>query len=174
MKFAEKYHDVYHQFDEEVKVITEKAICYALEEKGLNYRQDFFIHEKINNVVFNKSKKHAVDLTLISRNGDDKLYVEIKGQMTYLEVNKLKYLLGLRRHFYILQLTEIDWKEPYDKSRHGSKYQKSKQDFNNQIEELVKFVRGELSGKELNDMSIERLNGYIEYRSHDLERWMER
>jgi len=91
--------------------------------------------------------------------------------MTYVEVNKLRYLLGLRRHFYILQLTEIDWKEPYNKDRHGSKFQKSKKDFDAQIEELVKFVNGEITGKEMSEMSIKRLDDYIEYRSKDLERW---
>lgn len=171
MEFAEKYHDVYHQFDKEVNAITEKAICYALEEKGLHYKQDFFVQEKIDNIAFNKSKKHAVDLTLKSRKDGDKLYVEIKGQMTYLEVNKLRYLLGLRRNFYILQLTEIDWDEQYNKDKHGTKFQKSKQDFHNQIDELVKFVEGEISGKELNDKSIKRLNDYIEYRNDDIKRW---
>jgi hypothetical protein len=97
--------------------------------------------------------------------------VEIKGQMTYLEVNKLRYLLGLRRNFYILQLTEIDWMEPYCMSIHGSKFQKSKKDFENQIEELVKFVNGQISGKELTKRSIKRLKDYVEYRSHDIERW---
>lgn len=170
MTFAKTKHDYYPQFDNEVRPITEKAICYALEEKGLQYLQDFSVHEKIDYVAFNKGKKHDVDLVLKSHNGDN-LYVEIKGQMTYLEVNKLRYLLGLRRHFYILQLTEIDWDEPYDKDKHGSKFQKSKRDFYNQIEELVKYVNGELSGKELKERSIKRLNDYIEYRSHDVERW---
>lgn len=162
--------DRYQQFDEFVIPITEKAICYALEEKGLHYPQDFIVHEKISNVAFNKGKKHDVDLVLKSHNGD-KLYVEIKGQMTYLEVNKLRYLLGLRRHFYLLQLTEIDWMEPYDKSRHGSKFQKSKKDFEDQIEELVRFVNGEITGKVMAERSIQRLDDYIEYRNHDIERW---
>lgn len=170
MTFAKKHHDDYPQFDKDVKPITEKAICYALEEKGLVYDRDFCVHEKIDNIAFNKGKKHDVDLILTSRDGN-KLYVEIKGQMTYLEVNKLRYLLGLRRHFYILQLTEIDWIEPYDKGIHGSKYQKSKKDFENQIEELVKFVNGELTGKELSERSSKRLEDYIEYRSHDLDIW---
>ena len=88
MVFAKKNHDKYQHFDECVIPITEKSICYALEEKGLHYLQDYIVHEKINNVAFNKGKKHDVDLVLKSHNRD-KLYVEIKGQMTYLEVNKL-------------------------------------------------------------------------------------
>lgn len=170
MTFAKKHHDDYPQFDERVKPITEKAICYALEERGLVFGQDFDVQKEIGDIAFNKGKKHEVDLVLSSRSGV-KLYVEVKGQMTYLEVNKLRYLLGLRRHFYILQLTEIDWIEPYDKSKHGSKYQKSKKDFEDQIEELVKFVNGELTGKELSERSSKRLDDYIENRSHDLERW---
>lgn len=70
-----------------------------------------------------------------------------------------------------MQLTEIDWIEHYDKGIHGSKYQKSKKDFEDQIEELVKFVNGELTGKELTERSIKRLNDYVECRNHDIERW---
>ena len=61
--------------------------------------------------------------------------------------------------------------EPYDKSIHGSKFQKSKKDFEDQIEELVRFVNGEITGKEMAEKSIQRLEDYIEYRSHDIERW---
>ena len=92
----------HHVFDQaqidRLSNITEKSIFLALEEKELTNKVDFDFHQKINNVLFNKGKKHDVDLVMTSRTGD-KLYVEIKGQMTYLEVNKLKYLLGLRRNF---------------------------------------------------------------------------
>ena len=104
-----------------------------------------------------RGKKHDVDLVLTSRNGD-RLYVEIKGQMTYLEVNKLKYLLGLRRNFYILQLTEIDWIQPYDANGNISKFQKSKDDFHTQINELVAFVNGRETGEYLKQKSKERLD----------------
>lgn len=170
MSYAKEYHEEHPQFDDPRNPITERAICYALEEKGVNYRQAFRLHEPINNIAFNKSKKHVVDLVLTSQNGE-KLYVEVKGQMTYLEVNKLRYLLGLRRHFYILQLTEIDWIESYNKDKHGSKIQKFKHDFEMQIQELVDFVNGSVKGKELSIRSINRLDEYIAYRSKDLDKW---
>lgn len=170
MTFAKKHHDYYSQFDEDVNPITEKAVCYALCEKGLKYGKDFSAHEKIDNVAFNKRGKHDVDLVLTSRNGD-KLYVEVKGQMTFLEVNKLKYLLGLDYNFYILQLTELDWITPYVKAEHKSEFKKSKSDFELQIGELVKFVKGELTGEELSKESLKRLNDFVDCRSHDLENW---
>lgn len=170
MTFAKKQQDKYPQFEESKGPITERAIWYALEERDVKHGQNFIMHEKIDNIAFNKRKKHEVDLVLTSRNGE-KLFVEIKGEMTYLEVNKLQYLLGLRRHFYILQLTEIDWIEPYDENVYGSKYQKSKKDFYDQIDELVKFVNGEETGEHLKQKSIERLEKWINYRSNDIERW---
>ena len=164
----------HHVFDQaqidRLSNITEKSIFLALEEKELTNKVDFDFHQKINNVLFNKGKKHDVDLVMTSRTGD-KLYVEIKGQMTYFEVNKLKYLLGLRRNFYIMQLTEIDWITPFEQTHYHSKFQKSKHDFEVQIDELVDFVKGEVSGNELKSRSIERLNNFIEYRSHDVDRW---
>lgn len=155
---------------DKLKNITEKSIYVALEENGLMSNVDFTFHKKIDNIFFNERKKHDVDLVLTSHNGD-KLYVEIKGQMTYLEVNKLNYLLGLRRNFYILQLTEIDWIQPYDANGNMSKFQKSKDDFNTQIDELVAFVNGRVTGGHLKQMSQERLYNWINYRATDIERW---
>lgn len=155
---------------DKLKNITEKSIYIALEEKGLIFNDNFAFHQKIDNVLFNERKKHDVDLVLTSQNGD-KLYVEIKGQMTYLEVNKLKYLLGLRRNFYILQLTEIDWIQPYDANGNMSKFQKSKDDFHTQINELVAFVNGRETGEQMKQKSKERLDDWINYRATDIERW---
>ena len=170
MTVAKNLHLEYPQFDRYCRHLTEKSVCYALKKKGIKFKRDFFLHSKIDNIPFNKRKKHAVDLVLKSHNGHE-LYVEIKGEMTYLEVNKLLYLHGMSLNFYILQLTEIDWIEPYDKSKHKSMKQKSKYDFEKQIDELVDFVNGTISGKELSERSIKRLNDYIDFRNKDLEIW---
>lgn len=170
MKFAKEHQSVHQQFGSKNTPITEQAICYALEDKGLRYDEHFTLYKTIDNIAFNKTKKHVVDLVLTSCNGD-KLYVEVKGQMTYLEVNKLRYLLGLGRHFYIMQLTEIDWIEPYDKNQYEREFQKSKHDFDSQIQELVDFVNGKVSGKELSIRSLQRLNDFVKYREGDIDRW---
>lgn len=170
MKIVKNLHLEYPQFDKYSKHLTEKSVCYALKEKGIKLMRDFRLHSIIGDVPFNKRKKHAVDLVLKSHNGHE-LFVEIKGQMTYLEVNKLLYLHRTPLNFYILQLTEIDWIEPYDKSKHKSMKQKSKDDFEKQIDELVDFVKGTVSGKELSERSIKRLNDYIDFRKKDLEVW---
>ncbi len=169
VKKVEHHLDNQSQIDK-LKNITEKSIFIALEEKGLTYNVNFVFHQTIDNVLFNERKKHDVDLVLTSHTGE-KLYVEIKGQMTYLEVNKLRYLLGLRRYFYILQLTEIDWIQPYNADDYISKFQKSKDDFKIQIEELVSFVNGDEAGEYLKQKSKERLENWINYRSNDIERW---
>ena len=167
MTFAKENLDEYPQLN--LGYFTEKAIYMALSKKGLEHKRDFEFHIKINNVPFNKNKKHEVDLVLTSQNGD-RLYVEIKGQMTYLEVNKLKFLLERSEHFYILQLTEIDWIRPFNKEKE-KEFEKSKNDFEKQINELVMFVNNKKTGEELSEISKKRLERYIKYRSKDLDRW---
>lgn len=153
---------------------TEKAVCYYLEEKGLKENKQFETQKYIYNILFCKSKRHKVDL-ILKNNLGDKLYVEIKGEMTYLEVNKLRYLLNETHYnFYILQLTEIDWDKPFEKSGYKRKIQKSIFDFEQQIGELLNFVDGNIPGEELTEISRKRLNRYIRYRGNDLKRWRER
>lgn len=153
---------------------TEKAVCYYLKKKGLIENEQFEKQKYVYNILFCKSKRHKVDL-ILKNNLEDKLCVEIKGEMTYLEVNKLRYLLDESPYsFYILQLTEIDWIKPFDKSRFKRKSLKSKADFEKQIGELIDFVNGNISGRELEARARKRLNRYIRYRRNDLKRWRER
>lgn len=157
--------------DQKLKYFTEKSICYALLEKGLKMDEDFIFHVEIDGVPFNKNSKHEVDLKLKSHKGDE-LFVEIKGMMTYLEVNKLKYLMTVtNKNFYVLQLTELDWIEPYRGQSAKDAFEKSKKDFEMQIHELVSFVNGTLSGRTLTNRSKKRLAGFISCRKKDLTVW---
>lgn len=151
---------------------TEKAVCYTLDQLGLKLGVDFKFFEEIDNIPFTKSKKHNVDLMLTSRKDASKLYVEIKGMMTYLEVNKLEFLLKESgKDFYILQLTELDWITPYRGKTARAASIKSRSDFEIQVKELVDFVNGSLSGEELSYISKQRLENFIDYRSKDIKRW---
>lgn len=170
MSYVKEHHDEYPQFDKYSRYLTERSICYALENKGIKFEVDFELHKTIDDVPFNKTKKHEVDFVLKSCNGEN-LYVEVKGQMTYTEVNKLRYLLESEYDFYILQLTEIDWMSPYKDETSKDLFEKSKKDFEDQINELVSYVKGEISGKEMNQKSKTRLDDYIAYRGKDLETW---
>lgn len=150
---------------------TEKAVCLALKKEGFKEDVDFETQKNIDNIPFCKKKKHKVDLILYNREGD-KLFVEIKGHMTFLEVNKLRYLLEETPYnFYILQLTEIDWIKPYEKSGFKFKILKSKDDFEKQMCELENFIKGIISGEELSEITKKRLKDYINYRRKDLKRW---
>lgn len=154
---------------------TEKAICYTLDKLGLKLGKDFKFFVGIDNIPFTKSKKHKVDLMLTSRIDESKLYVEIKGMMTYLEVNKVKYLLTeTDKNFYILQLTELDWIKPYRGKSAKAAFNKSKKDFETQVNELVEFVNGRKTGEELSEITKQRLTKYINYRKRDLKRWKEK
>lgn len=151
---------------------TEKAICYALNQSGLKLGKDFQFFIEIDNIPFTKSKKHKVDVMLTSKKDGSKLFVEIKGMMTYLEVNKLKYLLSESgKHFYILQLTELDWIKPYKGKTAKAAFNKSKSDFEKQVIELINFANGDLSGEELSNLSMKRLEDFLEYRGKDIKRW---
>lgn len=174
MEIAKLYEDNIFQIESHM-YNTEKAICYALDQFGLKLGEDFDFFVEIDNVPFTKSKKHKVDVMLTSRkNRNKKLYVEIKGQMTYLEVNKLKYLLNeTGKDFYILQLTELDWINPYTGQSAKDAFEKSKKDFETQVQELVNFVKGDVTCGELSESSKKRLQDYIDYRANDVERWRE-
>ena len=95
--------------------------------------------------------------------------------MTLLETNKLRYLFNeTSLNFYLIQLTDIDWIEPYSKEKYQKKSIKSKQDFDTQIFELVSFIKGEITGEEMSARSKKRLEDYIEFRAKDLETWISR
>lgn len=152
---------------------TEKAVYWTLEKRGFTENEQFEKQKPIFNIPFCKSNKHKVDLILKNSKGE-KLYVEIKGEMTYLEVNKLRYLLDHTPYnFYILQLTEIDWIKPFERSKFKRKILKSKDDFETQIDELIGFVEGTFSAEQLTKSSRKRLMSYIKYRGKDLKRWRE-
>ena len=175
MKLYDTLHDKYPNFNRlGVNAKTEKAVCYKLEEEGIKHERAFETHVKIDDVPFNKSGKHEVDLKLKSCNGEE-LFVEVKGEMTLLETNKLRYLFNeTSLNFYLIQLTDIDWIEPYSKEKYQKKSIKSKQDFDTQIFELVSFIKGEITGEEMSARSKERLEDYIEFRAKDLETWISR
>lgn len=172
MEIAKLYEDEIFKIEKHM-YNTEKAICYVLDQSGLKLGDDFEFFKEIDNIPFTKSKKHKVDVMLTSRKErNEKLYVEIKGQMTYLEVNKLLYLQKMPSyHFYILQLTELDWMGPYTGQSAKDAFEKSKKDFETQVQELVDFVKGEVTCGELSKRSKKRLQDYIDYRANDLERW---
>lgn len=151
---------------------TEKAICYTLGHLGLRLGRDFDFFTEIDDIPFTKGKKHKVDIMLTSRIDGSKLYVEIKGMMTYLEVNKLRYLLSeTGKDFYILQLTELDWISPYIGQCAREAFEKSKTDFETQVQELVGFVEGRIKGRTLSKRSLKRLKDFIKYRNKDLQKW---
>ena len=172
MEIAKLYEDEFFKLEKHL-YNTEKSICYTLDQLGLKIGEDFEFFKEIDNIPFTKSKKHKVDVVLTSRKDrTNKLYVEIKGQMTYLEVNKLRYLQDINsNNFYILQLTDLDWMSPYTGQSSKDAFEKSKEDFETQVQELVDFVYGNITANELSMRSKNRLDNYIEYRLTDLERW---
>ena len=150
--------------------ITEKVIRYYLKEQGV-LDENIEHQPEIGNCPFNKNGVHNADYLLKSEKGEE-LYIEIKGQMTYSEVNKLKFLHQYSsKSIYILQLTEIDWIEEYLPDSNQSKMQKSKSDFDIQLGELMKFYHGQKTAKQMATISKRRLKKFLKIRKQDINRW---
>lgn len=119
---------------------------------------------KIFDIPFNNKGIHLVDFYLPEKD----LYVEIKGFMTLYQINVLKYLLSFtNKHFYILQMTEEDWIIPYNKDEHLSVNRKIQNNIEIQFNEILNLKNDSLS-----QLSKNRLDQYIRYRSDDLDKWI--
>ncbi len=116
---------------------------------------------------------HKADLKLTSINNDE-LYIEVKGQMTYTEVNKLRFLLEHSgKFFYILQLTEPDWIVDNSSNAKTSITEMSKNAFEEQFKELLEFYEGKISAKKMARISKERLNQFITNRENEYQSWVD-
>ena len=125
--------------------------------------------EPIEDCPFVKRGKHKVDFYL----KDPELYIEVKGWMSYASVNELEYLLRYSgKDFYILQVTNEDWMGMYEKTKHKSVAKKIAQNEKFQLDEITKFVKGELKAQELVELSLKRLEEFKELRTGDIQRWL--
>lgn len=98
------------------------------------------------------------------------LYIEIKGFMTLFNVNKLLYLLKKRlpTNFCILQMTDETWIPEIYKD-------KTLTSINKKIDKSIEIQFDEiknLSAQELHDISLKRLEAYIELNKRELEDWL--
>ncbi|MBR6445504.1 MAG: hypothetical protein IKS94_03615 [Prevotella sp.] len=144
---------------EEIMTNTEKCFESFLKRNGINYCTQV----EISGCPFTKNKKHKVDFYL----PDKDLHVEVKGQMTLFATNVLNWLLNYSgKQFYILQMTEEDWIEPFDRVKHKSIQNKKRMNINKQFTEIVSNTSCELSNE-----SKKRLQSYISYRNGDIARW---
>ncbi len=135
---------------------TEKNFEKFLQENHINYVYQYMIE----NVPFTSSHKHAVDFYL----PDYDLHIEVKGFMTHCATTILSYLLeSYPKNFYILQVTEEDWMEPYDSTKHRTKAAKLRSNVANQYAEILAMTKGEIAPDELQQRSIARLSDYIAY-----------
>jgi hypothetical protein len=120
---------------------------------------------QINDIPFTKRKTHLVDFYLPEKD----LYIEIKGFMTLYQINVLKYLHHhTEKSFYILQMTEEDWIDPYNNEKHKSITNKINMNVEKQFNEIKT-----LNNNQLSYLSISRLDNYIKYRNNDINRWLD-
>lgn len=93
--------------------------------------------------------------------------------MTYLEVNKLRFLLEQSgKKFYILQLTELDWVEDNDCNVDVSRKEKSREAFEKQFEELLEFYEGKIKAKKMVRISKRRLKQFLANRKKEYQSWV--
>ena len=150
--------------------ITEKVVKWELMKRDVP-DENIKSQEKVKNCPFVRNHEHKADFMIISMKGE-KLYIEVKGQMTYFEVNKLRFLL--ERHeekFYVLQLTEIDWINDVSNDINLSTAEKSKSIYEQQFLELLEFYKGDKTSSEMNELSKQRLDYFVNARAKDIENW---
>ena len=120
----------------------------------------------IDNIPFNKFHVYKPDFYLPEKD----LYIEIKGYMTLFTVNKLMYLLKKRllSNFCILQMTDETWiYEIYHNTALSSINKKIEKSIEKQFDEIKN-----LSARELHDISLRRLEAYIELNKKEFETWL--
>ena len=123
--------------------------------------------------VKNKAGKHEADYRIQNAKGDE-LFIEVKGSLTYFEVNKLLFLTEVyKRPFYILEVTNEDWMGACGNER-GATGKKIAGVTLQQYEEIRQFWMGNKSAQEMNDLASTRLHQYIEVRNNDLKVWTDK
>lgn len=123
----------------------------------------------IGGCPFVKKGKHKVDFHL----QDPELYIEVKGWMSYASVNELEWLLKYTgKPFYLLQVTNEDWLDAYDRSKHKSIAKKIAENERIQYDEIKRFVIGEVDANEMAKRSAERIEAFKQLRAGDIERWL--
>lgn len=133
-------------------------------EHNIKYEYQYKI-----NVPFTQSGIHKVDFYL----NDFDLYIEIKGLMTYSAVNILKYLNNYSdKNFYVLQMTEEDWINEYNKKIHKSIKNKINTNINIQFDEILKLKDNRIDINDIVNISKQRINNYIKLRNKDIDRWL--
>lgn len=122
------------------------------------------------NAPFTERLYHKVDFYL----PDYDLYIEIKGFMTYWSINVLRYLLNNSGHnFYVLQMTESDWIEKYNKKIHKTNTNKCALNNSIQFNEILELTKGNITPEQLSQISSKRIDDYINLRNNDIDNWLE-
>ena len=145
---------------------NEDAFKSFLEKNNIEYKIPSKKEYSITDISFNKTKVYRPDFYLPEKD----LYIEIKGFMTLFNVNKLLYLLRKRlpTNFCILQMTDETWiPEIYKDKTLTSINKKIDKSIETQFDEIKN-----LSAQELHDISLKRLEAYIELNKRELEDWL--
>ena len=145
---------------------NEESFKSFLEKNNIEYKIPTKKEYSITDIPFNKTKVYRPDFYLPEKD----LFIEIKGFMTLFNVNKLLYLLKKRlpTNFCILQMTDETWiPEIYQDKTLTSINKKIDKSIETQFDEIKK-----LSAQELHDISLKRLEAYIELNKRELEEWL--
>jgi hypothetical protein len=136
-----------------------------LKQNHIEYERPDNQNYFIDNVPFNKNGKYRPDFYLPQK----KLYIEVKGEMTLRTVSILKYLLNKRlpNNFCILQMTSELWiQKIYNDEKYSSNARKISASVEQQFEEIKN-----MSAKKLHDLSVKRLEEYVEFFKERYRKW---
>lgn len=137
-------------------------------DNQITYRIPTMQNDILTNIPFNKNGKYRADFYL-PKKGDNGLFIEVKGQMTFFTICKLKYLLDKCPNFYILQMTSEIWIPNVrdDNVNYPTINSKIEESIKRQFKEILT-----LPTNKLHDLSSERLKEYERYLNQELSTWL--
>ena len=146
--------------------------CRVCEDLHKIFKGNVVRQKEVDRFVFNAKGKYKADFYL----PDLDLYIEVKGLMTTLMINKALYSFAvLKDKFYLFHGDNEDWVgECTGKSRKDCK-KKIDEDYEFQLQEFRDAVAAKdkvKAAQEISRKSFERLKQYLLLRGDDMNKWM--
>ena len=139
-------------------------IAHVLAKLGIGYEDHWGM---VAQCAFNVDSAREADFYLPEYD----LYIEVKGQMSHYEYNKLMWLVEESgEKVYVIVDDNEDWDGLHD-SRLEAKADKKRFVLIKQIKELMALKKGILKADDLVNLSKLRLHEYVITRSADNVRW---
>lgn len=154
-----------HMVKEKKVSMNECLVAHFFDSYGILY--DVYVDMEID-CPFNASGTRKADFYL----SEYDLYVEVKGMITLVELNKLKWLSEFSgKKVYVFVIDNEDWDGYCDERIHNNAKDRKNEVLEMQFNELLALKRGIVGVDVLVRLSRLRLREYAITRSADIIRW---